>query len=360
MNAIKYAKGILTAVALGSAVALIGCTQETPNRTPRLTQSPVPTLASQFFSPSSKIPVVLNSNDAGDLDEKIRHGLPQVYENYKKMGLPSLPDGVSALNVVSLDTEYILADDATLEARIITAQKAIAHMSTYLSGVVALPHAEFVIATSPSEVSESLKLKPVTEDTLKVKIYGVQDFHEIVTVQGQALYGDKVSVFTMGPTDVSTEYGKFKARVDILNGKPVFLLSEILWNLDAPEQAILETPALEVLHYALDVFAREHIRQAIAAGEPADGGIVARNSLLEEYVVHGIGIAWFVQLSKDWHLGYDEASIRLDERSSNWWRDENVEKMEGLVTRKGPGYVIGLYESNPQQLISEAGIVLKQ
>ncbi|MDP7263308.1 MAG: hypothetical protein QGI38_02170 [Candidatus Woesearchaeota archaeon] len=221
-----------------------------------------------------------------------------------------------------------------------------------------------MVAQSSSEVKEGIKFRNEGAAIDEVAIYPVQQFQDIVEIKGEVKYGNQILPLEM-TLIVHGPLGQFSKKTHLTGGKGEytvdFLYGGILWNLKGPQQSVLETPALEYLHSTVAPFARGHAQQLMQRASTGTEAIDAidRSDLLDEYVVHGLGRAWFEQLNTDWQLGYDMDSLKKQNRVSNWWHDENVDKMARYIAKVSPAAVIRMYQNSPEQLIAESGLKMR-
>jgi hypothetical protein len=375
-----FGKGIFLTTTLSLitalSLAITGCTSAPKNITPTSAKPPITTnvaaqtLAIEFYRPNSKIPVRFDnpklSQDYPTLEGNISKSLPELYALVKDAyNVAATPDGVSELTVISVSNQYTLPGKESLEEKISTAKKTIDDMRTYVSGAnLSWPEVKFVVPNSITEIEEGAEPKDISNKVDKISIYPVQDFSAVGRIKGFLNYGKRVI-----PLDANVEaesnFGVFLRNVTFTatnnTVETIFTYGNIIWKVGAEPQNVLETPAQETLHVALSQITMQNTKDTIGGIQYIEDAerIVNNNLRLEEYVVHGIGHAWFKEINKTRSLGYDTENFVSRPGVSSWWKDENVINIERLVKEKGSVYVLRLYKDSPEKLMTEASIVLK-
>lgn len=366
-------KGFIALLAL-SLAAGIACGQATgqSQATPppqSLSSANLEEQVEQFYSPLSNVPVVFESKslekstsflDKQRLFRQVPPRLAAVYNEMARQGYAEKPDGVSQLVVTSIDPYFVLAEQDSLEGKVETANKAIAHMQGYISDArLQLPQVVFKIPKSSTEARSAFEAK-ISGEVNTVTAYVFKNFTRKATLKGKMKYGELTVPLELSFPLYESAGGAQRLLTIKSAGKGFqasFSYYSIVWALDHTAQVVFETPALEALHVAVapitEKISNEQLKFARSRDEAQS--IVEEYVRLEEYVVHGIGMAWFEKLNNDWQLGFDTNELKRTSEGF-WWRVENVQRVAALVQRKGPAAVIEMYQKAPPQLISEAGI----
>jgi hypothetical protein len=330
----------------------------------------------QFYDPMSEIPIGFatiemqestNEFDQQTIFQKVEEGLSQYYATLKNAGFPAQPDGISELTITASDIEYVtlpvVSKRIDLEQKIETAENTIEDLKGYLSEAnLKFPEVYFVVSYdfSKSDIEDQKKSDQID----KIDVYLIAHSQKAFGIEGTAKYGDLVLPITMN-INIRSAGGENVANTHLF-GKVgeldvEYLYGNIIWSLEGPPQTILETPAMEILHRATALYHEQHAKQLVQKAKTDEEAIdgIDRADSLNEYVVHGIGRSWFERFNQSKGLGYNMENLKQQGKVSSWWLDPNVDAMEKYVMKVGPAAVIGMYRTNPENLIADAGLNMR-
>lgn|SRR3989338_7875401 len=365
-------KNILKAgIGVGAAMAILAVAtiDRNPQVIQQISQQPVErkVAAKKYYEPLGIVEMVFSSyklqestSDAvkSHLEKNIGPAVQQVYDQFAAQGYPKIPDGLSELTIEAVTKEYVPAT-GSLEGRVEQARKSIEHVRAFLANAIELPPVEFAIPKTPAEAKASIEKARQPNEPVKLNLVHGTKYN--LTLTGEVKYGARIVPFQLKAEAI--DYGSaFHSAYDFVylpeNSQFEFQYYHISWSQNNSPQNIFETPALEVLHAATVSIQAKYLeflgKQARNDEELAKA--TNRGKLLDEYVVHGIGRMWLKGINEEWKLGYDMEQLVREGKTSTWWSDENVTKMEKFAEQHGPAKVIELYRSSPETLIKEAGL----
>jgi len=294
--------------------------------------------------------------------------LTQLYSINAGKGYPRFPDGVSELTV-KVKKEYELPN-RNLADFIHGSNKMIQNLKDYLFGVeLNWPNIEYVIPTSDSEVREGLVPNHTPYDLSRnVKIYLVEDVTNVAEFSVEMLYGNTVEVFNVDIDLGSASLGEVRTDMVIEEKDGLvesqFNYSHVLLVL-GPDGAISTTVVAEYLHAATAHLIEAHENKLRSNGTPFGSDIATvlredmeafnRARLLNEFLMHAYEGVWG-RLYKE---SNPDNIILGGGRGGAWQDNPNVKSMAKFIGIKGPEYVFGLYQTDPEKLIVESGVNMR-